>query len=29
VLVPSNEADFAAGLDPVFEWAIAKAKTLH
>jgi len=28
VLVPSSEADFAVGLDPVFEWAIAKAKTL-
>ena len=28
VLVPSNEADFAVGLDPVFEWAITKAKSL-
>ncbi len=27
VLIPSSEADFAAGIDPVFEWAIAKAKT--
>jgi C-terminal processing protease CtpA/Prc len=28
VLIPSTDADFAVGIDPVFDWAIAKAKSL-